>query len=72
MKNKGYAKFVGGGGGAHKAHYGRCASGKLIQAFNWSKNNFGEIQGETGRLGVVPLFPRINLGFSETARLPLP
>ena len=30
MKNKGYAKFVGGGGGgANKVHYGRCRSGVI-------------------------------------------
>ena len=40
MKNKGYAKFisflfVGGGEGANKVHYGRCASGVylLIELF---------------------------------------
>ena len=26
MKNKGYAKFEGGGAGGNKVHYGRCAS----------------------------------------------
>ena len=41
MKNKGYAKFIyflfvgGGGEGANKVHYGRCASGVylLIELF---------------------------------------
>ena len=42
MKNKGDAKFGGGGRGASKVHYGRCASGVLPQAGldflpeNWS------------------------------------
>ena len=29
MKTKGYAKFEGGGGGANKVHYGRCASSEF-------------------------------------------
>ena len=29
MKNKGYAKFVGMGGGGNKVYYGRCANGEL-------------------------------------------
>ena len=27
IENNAYAKFEGGGGGANKAHYGKCASG---------------------------------------------
>ena len=34
MKNKGYAKsfFFGGGGGANRVHYGRCASGVDVRS----------------------------------------
>ena len=31
MKNKGNTKFVGGGGGANRVHYGRCASGVQVR-----------------------------------------
>ena len=30
MKNKGYAKFGGGWGGANEVHYGKCGSGILV------------------------------------------
>ena len=31
MKNKGNAKFGGGGGEANSVHYGRCASGVQVR-----------------------------------------
>ena len=33
MKNKGYAKF-GGGGRANNEHYGKCGSGELFFKLN--------------------------------------
>ena len=37
MKNKGYAKF--GGGGGNKVHYGRCASSEIVEFIPWKEWN---------------------------------
>ena len=43
MKSKGYAKFGRGGGwGANKLHYGRCASGVFIFECKFNKNRTKE------------------------------